>query len=568
MLLIVPQPDLPVRCILRQAGDSGSIKQFSIATRMARRYHGLTVNLTQQGGPLSSEKPLAGSIRAVLLRQAVLPLIIFAGAAIRLFQIGRESLWYDELYTVWASRLPLDVMYREVPASGHPLLYYLIAHIWYQLGSGDAWFRTISWAAGVATILLAYLLGKELFSRTVGLWVAAFAAFSPFLIWYSRDATDYSLLVALATLSEYFLVRSVMRRGWANWAAYAVATTAALYVHYYAFILLFAEVILFLFISDRRRSQIRPWALSLGAIAAMLLPYTLLGRGSESWAVFSWPSWGVMKAVIVAPTIFAKGYVNSIGSGAAAISPRWWSVAGMALGIIMVLVLIISSGPLRRNLYGKKGLGLAVCAATVIAGPALVRSQFMAGRDINLGAVPFMLLVALALAALPRKSQAVAGGAIIAGLIGFATVQFFYSHNDDWRGTMGTIEARAQPGDEILCIPLHDCVVAQAIYQNDLPIDGGEIRSWDNSDVVLQQPPGWVGYSSEVEHSDYKGQDLVDELEKRFSGAGGVWMLVGVRINGQSVVPDGIESGLSAAGWTVQQDDSTATIDLKRYVRK
>ncbi|MCL5882505.1 MAG: glycosyltransferase family 39 protein [Actinobacteria bacterium] len=69
-------------------------------------------------------------------------------------------------------------------------------------------------------IWFVYLLGKELFSRRIGLRAAAFTAFSPFLIWCSRDATDYSLLISLATLSTYFLVRSVRRGGWGNWAAY------------------------------------------------------------------------------------------------------------------------------------------------------------------------------------------------------------------------------------------------------------------------------------------------------------------------------------------------------------
>ena len=50
----------------------------------------------------------------------LLQAILLLGAGVRIFQLGRESLWYDELYTVWASRLPLGELVWEVPASGHP----------------------------------------------------------------------------------------------------------------------------------------------------------------------------------------------------------------------------------------------------------------------------------------------------------------------------------------------------------------------------------------------------------------------------------------------------------------
>jgi uncharacterized membrane protein len=159
--------------------------------------------------------------------------MILAAAAIRIFQLGRESLFYDELYTVWAIHLPLRTLIWEVPASGHPPLYYLVSHYWFALGSSDAWVRSVSWAAGVMTVFFIYLVGKELLSSAVGLWAAALAAVSPFLIWHSRDATDYSWLIAVSTLSLYLLARSARRSGWANWAAYVIVSAAALFPCYF-----------------------------------------------------------------------------------------------------------------------------------------------------------------------------------------------------------------------------------------------------------------------------------------------------------------------------------------------
>ncbi|MCL6106450.1 MAG: glycosyltransferase family 39 protein [Actinobacteria bacterium] len=163
------------------------------------------------------------------LERALLPLIIFLGAFIRFFQLGRESLWYDELYTVWSSRLPLSLLVQEEAAARHPPVYYLLGHFWFSLIHSDTGVRLISWGAGVAVIYLVFLIGRELFSSDVGLWASAFTAASPFLIWYSREATYYSWLTFISSLSLYLLLRSVKSGSRFLWLLYFLATSLTLF---------------------------------------------------------------------------------------------------------------------------------------------------------------------------------------------------------------------------------------------------------------------------------------------------------------------------------------------------
>lgn len=502
----------------------------------------------------------------------LLPAIIIAGAALRLFQIGRESLWYDELYTVWASNLPLDVMFREVPASGHPLLYYLVAHVWNGFGSGGAWFRMVSCFAGVATIWLIYLLGKELISRRAGLWAAAFAAFSPYLIWYSRDATDYSWLMAVATLSLYYLVRSARRGGWANWSIYVLASAAALYSHYFAVILLAVEFFLFLLLMDSFRPQLKPWLTSQITLAILALPWALSNRNASGLAVWHLPSKSTLSALIMSPLTLTGGYVGKIGSGAAVFVAGRIEKLGFILLALYIGGLVIWSKPLRKALRGRLGLAVFFCTAMLITVPLLVLSQSPAGRYLALAAPFFILLIALVVCAAPRRMGAIAGGIILTGLFVFTISQFVWTHNDDWRGVVEEITNEGRPGESILCFPLHNCAMALEIYSTDhLPLLGGSITPWDDNYINLQTVAGWHGYLDGYGTAEnfraYTGTALKEALRQQLAGASGIWLVAGTGELGHYPPSDLIDQALND-DWKLMDSRDFDPLILKHYERR
>ncbi len=505
-------------------------------------------------------------------KRLLLPAIILVGAALRFFQIGRESLWYDELYTIWSSRLPLDVLLREVPASGHPPLYYLVGHFWFGLGSGEAWFRMISWSAGVLTILLVYLLGKELISRSAGLWGAAFTAFSPFLVWYSRDATDYSWLVAVSSLSIYFLVRSINHGGWINWSLYVLASVAALFSHYYAIVLLMAEFVLYLMIMGPCHRQLKQWLASQGALALVILPWFMAGKSASSYASFHAPAINTLNAILMSPLVFVKGYAGQIGSGAAAMVTNEREKMGLIMLLLFIAGLIVLSKQLRRALMGKTGLALVLCTMILIVVPVVVRAQDTAGRYLALAAPLFMLLLALVISAAPRRIGMVAGAIVLVGLTGLTMSQMLWTHTDDWRGIMSIIAEEKKPGDNILCFPLHNCIVAQSLYPTgDIFLDGGNITPWDHSSVGLQRVVGWdgylEGYGGEENHPEKSGEVLVEGLRRRLADANGVWLVAGTGVLGHLPAADAVEEAM-AEDWVMVEDWDFNPLDLKYFERR
>ena len=264
----------------------------------------------------------------------------------------------------------------------------------------------ISLLAGMVTIWLIYLVGVELFSRRVALWGAGLAAICPYLVWYSRDATDYAWLIAVSTASFYLLVRSAKRGGWKNWTGFVLATIAALFSHYYAAVLLVAELPVYFLVADWRR-QLRPWLASEAAIGLALIPWLFYNRGASTWAAMKIPDIvAIIKATSMAPVTYVRGYAGLSGSGAATIFPD----AGQARQLIAVFAIIFSLflflPPLRKAFFNKRVATLAIYTFLVVAIPVFLqylRGETVAGRYYAIAAPGFILLLAVLMAASPPR---------------------------------------------------------------------------------------------------------------------------------------------------------------------
>src|SRR5215211_8982872 len=87
--------------------------------------------------------------------------IFLAGLALRLYGLGSESLWWDEVYAIstMSSPGPLEIL-RLSSTDNNPPLFYLIEHYWMLL-AGDSAFavRLPSAVAGALAIPVMYGVG-------------------------------------------------------------------------------------------------------------------------------------------------------------------------------------------------------------------------------------------------------------------------------------------------------------------------------------------------------------------------------------------------------------------------
>jgi len=215
---------------------------------------------------------------------AALLAILLLGFALRLVRLEDREIWYDEAFAVlYAEKeIPAIVSGTITPVQGaaadiHPLLYYFFLHNWMSLGQSPFVVRFPSIVFGLLSICLVFGLGRELFTREVGLLAMTLAAVSPFHIWYSQEARMYSLLCLASLLSIYFFARAWREGRRLDWAAFTLFTALSLYAHNLAFLILFT---LDLFaVVQRRWKLFRPLLLSHVAIGILFLPWLLLVPG-------------------------------------------------------------------------------------------------------------------------------------------------------------------------------------------------------------------------------------------------------------------------------------------------
>ena len=196
--------------------------------------------------------------------------LLFGAFALRALQLGRESLWRDEIDSIRFALAPWPVPLENFAKAGeNGPLYHLILRGWLSLGgTSDLALRLFSTLCGLLLLAVIYAIGRRLLGLRAAGWAALLAAVSPALVWYAGEGKMYALqplLIALALLAA-------LRR---RWVSFALAALAAMYVHVLS--PLFLPVAIVLVWATRRPGERFPWpALALGVAVALPLAIPLL----------------------------------------------------------------------------------------------------------------------------------------------------------------------------------------------------------------------------------------------------------------------------------------------------
>ena len=135
--------------------------------------------------------------------------IMLIGGGLRVFQLGINSLRWEEAFSLWmANHSVTDMLQWIVRIDQNPPLYYLLLHYWIKVnGDTPYYLRLLSALFGAGTIPVIYLIGKRVSGALVGLMAALFFALSPFNIRFAHETRMYTLLAFNAAVAIYALVR-------------------------------------------------------------------------------------------------------------------------------------------------------------------------------------------------------------------------------------------------------------------------------------------------------------------------------------------------------------------------
>ena len=166
---------------------------------------------------------------------------MLAAAALRLHDLDRTSLWYDEAVSWAQSNGTFLELLSAVSQDNYPPLHNIV--LWLTMpviGDGETALRIPSALLGVVAVWLIYLIGKQVGGREAGLLAAILLAVSPLHIWYSTEARMYALLAATG-LAFLLCALKVLRHQSHFWVfALTISGTLFLYSHIYALLGLFS----------------------------------------------------------------------------------------------------------------------------------------------------------------------------------------------------------------------------------------------------------------------------------------------------------------------------------------
>lgn len=380
-------------------------------------------------------------------------LILFA-FALRVFMLGVQDIWWDEGRNIFTASRPLEAIASAPELDIHPPFYFYLLHFWMDIvGAGEFVVRFFSLWFGVALVPVAFRLGTYLKDRTVGWWAAFLVALSPFLVDEAQQARMYTLLLFLATLSMYFLLRVQKSHCWRDGVMYVLTATLSFYTHY-SFVYILATQNLFLLlclVNDWRRHRstrtpLKRWLvsqLSIGLLYTFQIPNIIRQMGIYGNPGMTPPT--LLQYTIEITRAFLLG---------TKIEMEQMTSAGIWIGMVL-LISVIGVWRKRQHWSVDRRLGLIVAWLIVplaLYFIVLFKSPQFTPRYAMVCIVPLYLLLVWAITFSTQRDWRI--GAMVAGVWivsnGIAWQSQFFNpnfFNDDTRGLAQFISENTKADD-------------------------------------------------------------------------------------------------------------------------
>ena len=410
--------------------------------------------------PAGSRKPL------------VLFAIVFLAFALRVAGLGRESLWYDEAFTLRFARRSLGEMYALLEREAwYPPLYPTTIWAWVRtFGVGDWQVRLVSAVFGTLAVLLVHELALRLFDGRTARIAAFLSAVSQVLVAYAQEARCYAVLLFLLLATAILFVDAVREgasgRRW--WACVVLAALATL-THYYAVFFLLAMALGMLLPGARGAIPARRF------LAGILLYGLLLAPWLASGVVASGAGQSVAHFERVAPwfSVDALTFFRTMDDfhggrmdGLLAKAPAWTYPVGALLFALPALLALFAPRERRFATWFLAMLWLLPIAILIALGFA--RIQF-ATRYVLFCAAPYLILAARGLATMRPAWRA----GFLAGIVVWTALSlralYAIPHKEDWRGALAELAAGVRPGDRVLFLPFGEAPLEWPVYHPDGP---------------------------------------------------------------------------------------------------
>jgi len=278
--------------------------------------------------------------------------------------LSSYSYWWDELYTITASRESFMTMLRYVFGDVHPPFYNILMWVWVRLfGDAEFFARAFSWLAVSGSIFAIIMLART-FQPPIRYFILIIYGCTWTVPYYAQEVRSYALLLFLSCITLYLFI--TRRNFWG-----LIASTIALGLTHFFGTVMAGLVLLWVFI-DNIRDVKKTCASVAAAFVIVLWPLAMIifgnatsRTGGSFWITSDGPLDTISKAMQAAFPLLERDFwswfwtISSFVPG-----PRLFKIV-LLLGVIAATARILKprlvlstsdQAPLIKSLYLTLGI--------------------------------------------------------------------------------------------------------------------------------------------------------------------------------------------------------------------
>lgn len=388
-------------------------------------------------------------------------LILILSLGLRLYQIGTESLWVDENFSIRdAEQLRL----------GTRPLYYLLLRFWMIFGTNDTWLRLLSVPFSLGCVFLTYLVGLKVASRSVALIAAFMMAVSPLFVGYAQEIRMYSLSTFLTLWGTLALVNILEETTKYSFRPWILARGLALLTTPLNILILFVDLILLGWKFREQRHQFRRLGKGLILIGLFWLPFAYVLWKATPKFMSSWVANKPKPDILLIPsilTVFTAFWPVSdlpkMGELNFSLAAWGWNETVMLfyMGYTLLTVFLFTIGlfqaknQIQKNVNPPKLVWVALWAllpSLAIIMISHLGSPIWRDRYLMFVAPYYLILLAVGFREVWHHYRVIALGIMAVYFVavsGGLTHYYTTTYHDDWKGIAQLIEKNEKPGDVI-----------------------------------------------------------------------------------------------------------------------
>ncbi|MDZ4711797.1 MAG: glycosyltransferase family 39 protein [bacterium] len=390
--------------------------------------------------------------------KTVILLIIILSAAIRFYNIDQKNLWFDEIYSWKISQGDVVQIVSETSGDIHPPLYYTVLKNWNKLFSDSVIsMRILSVLFSLLSIFFIYRISKLFFKDDLPvIMILLMYAVSPLNIYYSQEVRMLNLNLLLCLGSVYFFYCFINKSSGMNGLLYTLFTVLAIYTHYFAFLILFTEVVvlmIFYLTKNVSKLSIKKYAGYFLVINIFYLPwyptfFQQISKGQpwrtqQSFYEVAMNTGGYLTEIFLSPYI---GYES--------MSAYYVSLLVPTVFLTFLIVCLIKLVR-KRDFTMTDTISLFFFIPLLIAAIISFNQSIVFSRYLSI-IVPFLLILIVYYSFKSFKRSAAVAIILFFTAASIYGTKIYYNNNfknNDYRRIISYIEKDFKPEDEIIAEP-------------------------------------------------------------------------------------------------------------------